>query len=459
MPASTEPNFGIKHSWAVGESYKPEMDANLKKLGALFFCSVKNATTTAQPGSPAEGDRYIVGAGATGAWAGKDNQIAVFANTAWLFYVAAKGWLVRDESVAIGTAGCFKTFDGTDWVNADFGNSAASQPLDADLTALAGLSTTGVLKRTGAGTAVAAAIVNADIDAAAAIALSKLATITANRAVVSGTGGVIEAATATRDQVNALAGRTATRVGFFDGSGLFTDSANLVFDNTNVRFGVGGVPAGTIHAQKSSTPDLRLTETGSSYVARWGVNNGSGGVFFSSGGHASNHITFWPGDSQPTALFHQNKGTLFAGNVAGLAPAAQIDVRANASGVIGVLIRAAAAQTSNLREEQDSATNILSGRNAKGKELLDGTLTAGGTTGAQTINKPAGSVNFAAAATSLVVTCDQATTTSIIQAFVQTNDATMKSAVAVPASGSFTIYPDAAPTSETKVSFIITEVV
>lgn len=158
MPASTEPNFGIKHSWAVGESYKPEMDANLKKLGALFFCSVKNATTTAQPGSPAEGDRYIVGASATGAWSGKDKQVAVFANTAWLFYTPTKGWMARDESVAIGTAGCFKTFDGTNWVNADFG-SPNCQPLDSDLTALANNSTNGMLTRTGSGTVAARTII------------------------------------------------------------------------------------------------------------------------------------------------------------------------------------------------------------------------------------------------------------------------------------------------------------
>lgn len=86
---------------------------------------------------------------------------------------------------------------------------------------------------------------------------------------------------------------------------------------------------------------------------------------------------------------------------------------------------------------------------------MDKTITAGGTTGAQTINKPAGSVNFAAAATSLVVTNSLVTTSSVIQVTVATNDTTMKSALAVAASGSFTIYPGTAPTAETRVNFVV----
>lgn len=83
------------------------------------------------------------------------------------------------------------------------------------------------------------------------------------------------------------------------------------------------------------------------------------------------------------------------------------------------------------------------------------TVTAGGTTGAQTINKPTGSVNFAAAATSLVVTNSFVTTSSVIIATVATNDATMKSVNVVAGSGSFTINANAAATAETRVNFII----
>lgn len=87
--------------------------------------------------------------------------------------------------------------------------------------------------------------------------------------------------------------------------------------------------------------------------------------------------------------------------------------------------------------------------------LADRTDTAAATTGAQTINKAAGSVNFAAAATSLVVTNSLVTTASRVLTCVNTNDTTMFCATAVSAAGSFTLRPDAAPTAETNVSFFV----
>jgi hypothetical protein len=86
---------------------------------------------------------------------------------------------------------------------------------------------------------------------------------------------------------------------------------------------------------------------------------------------------------------------------------------------------------------------------------LSKTSTAAATTGAQTISKPAGSVNFAAAATSLVVTNALVTANSIIIATVNTNDATMKTVLAVAGAGSFTLHANAAATAETRVSFLV----
>lgn len=85
----------------------------------------------------------------------------------------------------------------------------------------------------------------------------------------------------------------------------------------------------------------------------------------------------------------------------------------------------------------------------------DKTITAGGTTGARTINNPIGSVNFAAAASSLVVTNSLVTANSIIIAIIQTNDSTFTSVKAVPASGSFTLYANAPATAETRVGFVV----
>lgn len=96
---------------------------------------------------------------------------------------------------------------------------------------------------------------------------------------------------------------------------------------------------------------------------------------------------------------------------------------------------------------------VQAGMNAEIKTSK--TITAAATTGAQTINKPAGSVNFAAAATSLVVTNSLVTANSIVLACVATNDTTMKTVLAVPASGSFTLHANAAATAETRVNFLV----
>lgn len=86
---------------------------------------------------------------------------------------------------------------------------------------------------------------------------------------------------------------------------------------------------------------------------------------------------------------------------------------------------------------------------------IPATNTTTGTTGAQTINKAAGSVNFAAGAQTLVVTNSYATANSIIVVTVYGSDATAISARVTPAAGAFTITLNATATAETKVAFYL----
>jgi hypothetical protein len=81
------------------------------------------------------------------------------------------------------------------------------------------------------------------------------------------------------------------------------------------------------------------------------------------------------------------------------------------------------------------------------------TITAGGTTGAQVINKPAGTVNFAAGATAITVTNSTVNTSSLINAMARTNDATCSVKNVVSGAGSFVINMTAACTAETSVAF------
>jgi len=106
-------------------------------------------------------------------------------------------------------------------------------------------------------------------------------------------------------------------------------------------------------------------------------------------------------------------------------------------------------------------TSVLIGSNSVELEWIDGllkvptTITAPATTGNQTIDKMSGTVNFAAAATSLTVTNSLVTANSIVLAVIRTDDSTAILKNVVPSAGSFVINMDAAPSDETSVGFIV----
>ncbi len=98
--------------------------------------------------------------------------------------------------------------------------------------------------------------------------------------------------------------------------------------------------------------------------------------------------------------------------------------------------------------------NLFSVTN-RGKIVMDTTITSGGTTGNQTINKPTGTVNIAASGTTVTVTNSLCTTSSIVLAVLRTNDATAAIANVVPGSGSFTINLTAMATAEVSIGFVV----
>ena len=65
--------------------------------------SVISATVSAPPLSPNDQDKYIVPSGATGAWAGQTNNIAVYqANgSVWTFVVPKAGWLIFNQATGV----------------------------------------------------------------------------------------------------------------------------------------------------------------------------------------------------------------------------------------------------------------------------------------------------------------------------------------------------------------------
>lgn len=83
----------------------------LRLLDGLMQLSVLDRDLTAPPGTPADGDRYIVGFGATGDWVGWDLNVALWTDGAWLRLPPRTGWRawIEDEGLLL-------VYDGTSWV-------------------------------------------------------------------------------------------------------------------------------------------------------------------------------------------------------------------------------------------------------------------------------------------------------------------------------------------------------
>ncbi|WP_159728407.1 DUF2793 domain-containing protein [Methylosinus sp. Ce-a6] len=79
----------------------------LRALDAIVQLAVIDDALATPPGSPADGDRYIVAASPSGAWAGQAGKIAAYQNGAWAFYTPKNGWRawVASRSVAVVYSG------------------------------------------------------------------------------------------------------------------------------------------------------------------------------------------------------------------------------------------------------------------------------------------------------------------------------------------------------------------
>jgi hypothetical protein len=84
----------------------------LALIDALTQLSVLARNVTSPPATPAEGDRLLIGAGATGAFAGKSNQIATFLAGGWSFLAPQAGWRAYVEAESL-----LLLYDGAGWID------------------------------------------------------------------------------------------------------------------------------------------------------------------------------------------------------------------------------------------------------------------------------------------------------------------------------------------------------
>lgn len=102
------PNLNLPYMLAAQAQKHVTHNEALRMLDAIVQLSVLDRDLTAPPGSPADGDRYIVAASPTGAWAGQAAKIAAYQDGAWAFYAPKEGWFAWiAESDDRGNA-CFR---------------------------------------------------------------------------------------------------------------------------------------------------------------------------------------------------------------------------------------------------------------------------------------------------------------------------------------------------------------
>lgn len=114
----TTPNLDLPELTANQAQPHVTINSALRRLDALGQLSVIDRALNTPPGSPADGDCYIVGDTPTGAWSGyAENSIAAYIGTAWVEISPEEGWLawVRDEDLIYA-------FTGTAWAQAGGGS-------------------------------------------------------------------------------------------------------------------------------------------------------------------------------------------------------------------------------------------------------------------------------------------------------------------------------------------------
>lgn len=111
-------------------------------VDAILNVGAADKDLATPPGSPAEGDLYIVAASATGDWSSHEDDITYYNNSEWKFITPQEGmrlWVSDENRLYI--------YDGTEWlpdglVNQDSGEYWRAERLEVTETSLSGASVT-----------------------------------------------------------------------------------------------------------------------------------------------------------------------------------------------------------------------------------------------------------------------------------------------------------------------------
>jgi hypothetical protein len=120
----TTPNLLLPYIMASQAQKHVTHNEALRSLDAIVQIAIKDRDLATPPATPGEGDRYIVAAGATGAWTGQAAAIAAWQDGGWRFYTPGEGWVawIVDENVLLA-------FDGSEWVHAAAASALQNVPM------------------------------------------------------------------------------------------------------------------------------------------------------------------------------------------------------------------------------------------------------------------------------------------------------------------------------------------
>jgi len=91
------PKFSFLQWVAAMASPWTAFNNSIFKIDQLLQINVKDVSLVSPPGSETEGDAYIVASPAVGAWAGQENNLAMFINSGYEFIPLTPGSLIYND--------------------------------------------------------------------------------------------------------------------------------------------------------------------------------------------------------------------------------------------------------------------------------------------------------------------------------------------------------------------------
>lgn len=311
------PNLVLPYIQAAQAQKHVTHNEAIRLLDGMVQLAVVSRVLTAPPGSPTDGDRYIVASGATGLWTGWDLNVAFWIDGAWVRLIPRPGWVaysVADADFYSWTGAAWATFGGGGGGGSTFTDVAFTLTDDADVTKIAKFELSGIgtgttrtftLPNTTSTLAVLAATQTFTgtttfsgtftVSAATASLGTSTATSTANvgtgatltattKTVNLGTGGV-SGSTTVVNIGSAVAGALGTTV-INSPTVTFASSVSAVAmaaaNLSALYVGIGGATADATNRLSINTPAVLFNNAGASITATLNKNaagNDAGFIF------------------------------------------------------------------------------------------------------------------------------------------------------------------------------------